>query len=87
MMKKEREFNDLKLGQISFDEFVNKFVSPQWPVPYLKEKKSKIQHFISCLPQSYKDKIKFETPKTMDEAIRKAQLCYWQFKQTKKINK
>jgi hypothetical protein len=50
-------------------------------VPYLREEKEKVQRFMSCLPQAYKDKIEFLNPKTMDEVIRHAKLCYTQFKQ------
>jgi hypothetical protein len=50
-------------------------------VPYLRERKEKVQWFMSCLPQAYKDKIEFLNPKTMDEVIRHAKLCFTQFKQ------
>ena len=40
----------------------------------------KIQRFLSGLPQSYKDRIEFYEPKTLEEAIRKAQHCYEQSK-------
>ena len=36
----------------------------------------KIQHFLSGLPQSYKDIIEFYEPITLEEAIRKAKYCY-----------
>ena len=36
----------------------------------------KIQHFLSGLPQSYKDRIEFDEPRTLEEAIRKAKYCY-----------
>ena len=40
----------------------------------------KIQHFLSGLPQSYKDRIEFYEPRTLEEAIRKAKYCYEQMK-------
>jgi hypothetical protein len=49
-------------------------------VPYLIEEKEKVQRFMSCLPQAYKDKIKFLNSKTRDEVIRNVKLCFTQFK-------
>ena len=39
-----------------------------------------MQRFLNCLPAVYREKIEFDNPKTMDEAVRKARLCYQQFK-------
>ena len=46
----------------------------------MKDEKIKVYRFISCLHPAYKVKIEFDMPKTMDEAIRKAKLCYLLFK-------
>ena len=35
--EKGKEFNDLRLGTLTMDEFVTKFVNLQCYVPYLKE--------------------------------------------------
>lgn len=56
-------------------------------IPYLKEKKEKVQIIMSCLPQNYRDKMEFANPKTMEEAIREKKLCYTQFKQRIELNK
>ena len=40
-------------------------------VRYIKDEKVKIQHFLSGLPQSYKDRIEFYKPRTLEEAIEK----------------
>ena len=45
-------------------------------VRYIKDEKVKIQFFLSGLPQSYKDKIEFYEPRTLEEVIRKAKYCY-----------
>ena len=66
------------------DALVTKFVNLQRYVPYLKEEKAKVYRFISCLPPTYKENIEFEMPKNMDEAIRKAKMCYHLFKQGQK---
>ena len=38
----------------------------------------KVQCFLSGLPQSYKDRIEFYEPRTLEEAIRKAKYFYEQ---------
>ena len=40
--EKSKEFNDLQLGTLTMDEFVNKFVNLNRYVPYLKEEKAKV---------------------------------------------
>ena len=49
-------------------------------VRYIKDEKVKIQHFLSGLPQSCKDRIEFYEPRTLEEAIRNAKYCYEQRK-------
>jgi len=58
------------------DEFVAKFTNLLRYIPYIKEEKAKVQQFVNCLPTFYKEWIKFDNPKTMDEVVRKARLCY-----------
>ena len=47
----------------------------------------KVQWFLSGLPQSYKDRIEFYKPRTLEEAIRKAKYCYEQSKGKHDIHK
>jgi hypothetical protein len=49
-------------------------------VPYIKDEKVKMQRFISGLPQSFRDIIEFDEPKTLEDTIQKARYCYEQFK-------
>ena len=77
---KAKEFHELRLGQLTMDEFVTKFTNLLRYVPYIREEKAKLQKFLNCLPTVYKEKIEFDNPNTMDEAVRKAILCYQQFK-------
>eukprot|EP00253_Pinus_taeda_P029659 PITA_29659 len=74
--EKEKEFHDLRLGQQTMDEFINRFTSLLRYVPYLKEEKAKVQQFVSSLPMYMRERIEFDNPKSMDEAIRKARICY-----------
>ena len=54
------------------EEYENKFLELLRYVRYIKDDKVKIQHFLSGLPQAYKDMIEFDEPRTLEEAIRKA---------------
>ena len=65
---------------MTMEELINKLLDLLRFVPYIKEEKVKVQRFLSCLPQAYKDRIEFDNPKTLDEVLRKAQLCYEQYK-------
>ena len=47
---------------------------------YIRDEKVKVQRFLSGLPQSYKDKIEFYEPRTLEEAIWKAKYFYEQSK-------
>jgi hypothetical protein len=42
-------------------------------------RKTKIQRFLRCLPASYKDKIEFDNPKTLEDAMRKEKPCFEQY--------
>ena len=70
----------MKLGQQTIEEYANKFLELLKHVRYIKDDKVKIQHFLSVLPQPYKEKIEFDEPITLEEAIRKAKYCYDQSK-------
>ena len=62
------------------EEYANKFLELLRYVRYIKDERVKIQHFLSGLPLSYKDKIEFYEPRTLEEAVRKAKCCYEQSK-------
>eukprot|EP00253_Pinus_taeda_P018132 PITA_18132 len=79
--EKAREFHDLRLGQQTMDEFITRFTSLLRYVPYIREEKAKVQRFVSSLPPYMEERIEFDNPKSMDEVIRKARLCYQQSKQ------
>ena len=56
----------------------NKFLSLLKYVPYLVDEKPKVQWFLSCLPYHIKDNVEYDNPKTLEEAMRKANFCYEQ---------
>jgi hypothetical protein len=67
--RKTKEFYELRLGQMTMDDLINKFLELLRFVPYIKEDKVKIQQFLSCLPQSYKDIIEFDNPKNLSKYL------------------
>jgi hypothetical protein len=58
------------------DEYVNKFLELLRYAKYINDGEVKIQCLLSGLRQSYKDRIEFDDPQTLDEAIRNANYCY-----------
>ena len=77
---KIKEFHELKLGQLTMEEYANKFLELLRYVRSIRDDKVKIQCFLSGLPQPYKDKIEFDEPQTIEAAIRKAKYFYDQNK-------
>ena len=66
------------MAQKTMEEYANKFLELLRYLRYIKDEKVKIHHFLSGLPQSYKDRIEFYEPRTLEETIRKAKYCYKQ---------
>ena len=73
---KIKVFHELRLGQQTMEEYANRFLELLRYIRYIKDEKVKIQHFLSGLPQYYKDRIEFYEPRTLEEAIRKANYLY-----------
>eukprot|EP00253_Pinus_taeda_P032583 PITA_32583 len=63
------------------DEFITRFTSLLRYVPYIREEKAKVQRFVSSLPPYMRERIEFDNPKSMDDVIRKARICYQQSRQ------
>jgi len=61
---------------MTMEDLINKFLDLLRFVPYIKEEKVKVQRFLRCFPQAYKEIIEFGNPKTLDEVLRKARLCF-----------
>ena len=61
---------------MTMEDLINKFLDLLRFVPYIKEEKVKVQRFLSCLPQDYKDIIESDNPKNLDEVLRKSMLCF-----------
>jgi hypothetical protein len=78
--EKAKEFYDLKLGSMTMKYLCSKFLSLLRYVPYIVDENPKIQRFISCLPPIYKERIEYDNPRTLEEAMRKANFSYEQNK-------
>ena len=61
---------------MTMDAFINIFLDLLHYVPYIKDEKVKIQHFLGCLPPNFQEMIEFDMPKTLDTTLHKARLCY-----------
>ena len=64
------------MDSMTMDGLITKFLELLHYLSYIKEGKIKIQRFIICLPTYFANKIEFDTPKTLDEALYKDILCY-----------
>jgi hypothetical protein len=78
--EKAKEFYDLKLGSMTMKDLCSKFLSLLCYVPYIVDENPKIQRFISCLPHVYKERIEYDNPRTLEEAMRKENFSYEQNK-------
>ena len=47
-------------------------------MPDIVDDKPKVQQFLSCLPFHIRDIIEYDNPRTLEEAMRKANFCYEQ---------
>jgi hypothetical protein len=71
-----QEFFQLKLRNITMEEYQNKFLELVRYLSYIKDEKEKISRFLSGLPAFYKVKIQFDEPKTLEETIKKDKYLY-----------
>ena len=83
--EREKEFYELKLGSMTMKDLNSKFLSLLRYVPYLVDEKPKVHRFLSCLPYHIKDRIKYDNPKTLLEAMRKANFYFEQNKKKEGI--
>jgi hypothetical protein len=76
--RKMKEFFELKLGNMTIDEYERNFLELLKYVPFIKDEAVKIQRYLSGLPLSIGNKIQYDDPKTMEETIRRAKCLYEQ---------
>jgi hypothetical protein len=76
--RKMKEFFELKLGNMTIDEYEQSFLELLKYVSFIKDEAVKIQRYLSGLPPSIGDKIQYDNPKTMKETIRRVKCLYEQ---------
>ncbi len=57
-----KELYELKMGSMTFKEYMTKFLEILRYVPYLKDEMKKFQRFINGFPLAFKDNIKYDEP-------------------------
>ena len=73
---KVKEFHELRMGSMTMDAFINRFLDLLHYVPYIKDEKVKTQQFLGCLPPNFQERIEFDMPKNFDTTLHKAKICY-----------
>jgi hypothetical protein len=66
-----KELFELKLESMKMDAYDKIFFELLKYVDFTKDEKVKIQRFRSGLPSFYGEKIQYNNPKTLEEAIRR----------------
>ena len=61
-------------------ELYRKILSLLHYLPYTIDEKPKIQWFVSFFPLVFKERIEYDNPKMLEEAMRKENFCYDQNK-------
>ena len=74
--KKMKEFFELKLGNMTIDEYVRIFLELLKYVSFINDEIVKIQRYMSGMPSFISDKIQYGDPKTLEETIRREKLLY-----------
>lgn len=77
---KTKEFYELKMGSITYENSMTKFLELLTYVLYLKDKKTKVQRFISGLPLEFKDRIEYDEPRSLEKVIGNLKHCYEKLK-------
>ena len=70
------EFFELKLGSMTMEAYEKNFPELLKYVNFIKDDKVNINRFLSGLPDSYKDKIQYDRPKTLKDSIWKEKHLY-----------
>jgi hypothetical protein len=74
--RKMKDFFELKLGNMTIDEYKRSFLELLKYVPFIKDEDVKIQRYLSGLPPAIGDKIQYDDPKTMEETIIRDKCLY-----------
>jgi hypothetical protein len=67
---------ELNFGSMSMDEYKKRLFELLKYADFIKDDKLKLQRFLSGLSHFYSDKIQYDNPKTLEEAIRRENHLY-----------
>ena len=68
------------MGSMTDEEYMIKYLELLRYVPYLTDKKAKVQRFVSGFSLACRDQIEYDEPQLLEEFIRKFKNCYEQSK-------
>jgi hypothetical protein len=74
--KKMQDFFEISMESMTMEEYENNLLGLLKYVGFINDEKVKIQSFFSGLPSFYKENIRYDEPKTLNESIRKAKYMY-----------
>ena len=74
--KKVKEFHELRMGSMTMDSFINRFLDLLLYEPYIKGEEVKIQQFLGFLPPNFREIIEFDMLKNLDTTLHKARIFY-----------
>jgi hypothetical protein len=78
--KKMKAFFELKLANMTIDEYERRFLELLKYVSFIKDETMNIQRYLSRLPSFISDKIQYNDTKTLEETIRREKFLYDQQK-------
>ena len=64
--RKVKEFHEIRMGSMTMDAFINIFLDMLHYVPYIKDEKVNIQHFLGCIPPNFEERTEFDMPKNLE---------------------
>ena len=82
-----QEFFELGLDNVTMEEYERRFLVVLRYVGFIQNEKVKIMWFLSRLPTYYQDKIIYDEPCTLKEAIRRDKFMYEQNKGKRDLHK
>ena len=74
--RKVKEFHDIRMGSMTMDSSINKFLDLLHYVPYFQDNKVKIQQFLGFLPPNFQERIEFDMPKTLKNTLHRDKIFY-----------
>jgi hypothetical protein len=71
-----KDFFELKLGSMIVDEYERRFLELLKYVTFINDEQVKIHRYLTGLPSFISDKIQYDDPETLEEAIRHTKCHY-----------